>query len=117
MPENDEKEKNLDDMSSEDFLKAITEAGLSKPFKKYLDQSNSKAIATRTENLTKEKKSLEERVAELETTINKTSKETLVREALKKENLNEDLQKFIKANTPEEIESEVKTLVEALNKT
>jgi len=117
MPETD---INLSDLTGEELLKAIETAGLKVPFDKFLkshtDQAVSKAIQTRTENISKEKKSLEDRLAELEGKINKQSKDTLIKAALKKADLNEDFANYVTGETPEEIDGAVSKLKEVLTK-
>ena len=109
------------DLNSDQLTIAIREAGLEKSFNKFLqshtDAAITKAIQTRTGNLDAKKKSLEERMAELEGKINAQNRDSAIKAALAKANLAEDFLKFIHGNQPEEIEAEVKTLKEALDAT
>jgi hypothetical protein len=99
------------DNTQDDFLSAIEKAGLGDGLKSYSDSQVSKALETRTANLTEEKKSLEDRVMELE---QKIGRDSVVEAALEEAELPESYAKLIKSNSAEEIETEVKTLKEVL---
>jgi len=116
MPETDIK---LDDLTPDELIKAIELAGLKVPFDRYIksetDRAISRAIQTRTSNLDKEKKSLEERLAELENKINTQNKDTAIKAALKEAGLSQDFASLIKANDPEGIKAECETLKKAID--
>lgn len=104
-------ENNEIELTEDELLAAIKEAGLEKSFSAYLQQYSDKRVTKGIETFSKNQEqknrtdkerleALERQLQELQGTLSKKTLETQIKAELKLQNLNEDFIKYVKVEDP-----------------
>ena len=107
-------ELNLDDLTDEEFITSVKNAGLEKPLQKYTDRKVSEGLSTRETNLKKEYDDkiqiLTEENNKLKQSAGKKDQDDLKVKMLKEAGLSEGMIKYITAEKEDDIKSQIEDL-------